>query len=100
MKEYGMYQGYDVESGMSKENIESSTPSCGTEINGCIMPEVTECVKERQIHRTICHTVPHICPVHTRIINHHVYKHIYRPCYTCSEENVIVNENPGCCNMF
>ena len=100
MKEYGMYQGYNVESSASQETMESNTPACGVEMGGCTMPEVTECVKERQIHRTICHTVPHVCPVHTRIINHHVYKHVYRPCYTCSEENVIVNEDPGCCNMF
>ena len=100
MKEYGMYQGYNVESSASQETMESNTPACGVEMGGCTMPEVTECVKERQIHRTICHTVPHVCPVHTRIINHHVYKHVYRPCYTCSEENVVVNEDPGCCNMF
>ena len=30
----------------------------------------------------------HVCPIHTRVINHHVYRHTYRPAYTCSEENV------------
>ena len=100
MKEYGMYQNYNVEASMTQESMEANTPSCGTEMSGCTMPEVTECVKEKQVHRTICHTVPHVCPVHTRIINHHIYRHIYRPCYTCSEENVIENVDPGCCNMF
>ncbi len=97
MKEYGMYQNYNVEASMTQESVEANAPA---EMSGCTMPEVTECVKEKQIHRTICHTVPHVCPVHTRIINHHVYRHVYRPCYTCSEENVIENVDPGCCNMF
>lgn len=105
MKDYGMYQGYNVEGAgdvniTSNQEIEYNTPASGTNMSGCVMPEVMECPKERQIHRTICHTVPHMCPVNTRIINHHIYKHIYRPCYTCCEENVVVNEDPGCCNMF
>ena len=104
MKDYGMYQGYNVEGASevnitSNQEVEYNTPA-SSQMPGCILPEVMECPKERQIHRTICHTVPHICPVNTRIINHHVYKHVYRPCYTCCEENVVVNEDPGCCNMF
>ena len=53
MKEYGMYQSYNVEASMGKEEMEASTPTYGTEMSGCTMPEVTECVQERQIHRTI-----------------------------------------------
>jgi len=51
---------------------------------------------ERICHRNYCHYVPHIQPVHTRIINHHVYKHTCTPSFSCSEENVIshVNEPP------
>lgn len=40
----------------------------------------------------------HVCPINTRIINHHVYKHTYSPCYTCTEENEVCDMNPGCCN--
>ena len=41
----------------------------------------------------------HVCPIHTKIINHHVYKHTYRPSYTCSEENTVSNVQCGsCCN--
>ncbi|MBQ9018925.1 MAG: hypothetical protein IJ097_01265 [Bacilli bacterium] len=57
-------------------------------------------VQERVINRTFVHEVPHTCPIHTRIINHHIYKHTYRPVYTCSEENVCSNVECGsCCNF-
>jgi hypothetical protein len=42
----------------------------------------------------------HVCPVHTRIINHHVYKHTYRPAYSCSEENTVSNVQVGSCCQF
>ena len=57
-------------------------------------------VQERVINRTFVHEVPHVCPIHTRIINHHVYKHTYRPQYTCSEENVCSNVQCGSCCQF
>lgn len=64
------------------------------------MPMNNNGVQERVINRTFVHEVPHTCPIHTRIINHHVYKHIYRPVYTCSEENVCSNVECGsCCNF-
>ena len=56
--------------------------------------------RERIINRTFVHEVPHTCPIHTRIINHHVYKHTYRPVYTCSEENVCSNVQCGSCCQF
>ncbi len=61
---------------------------------------ISEAVQEKCIHKTIVHEVPHVCPIHTRIINHHVYKHTYRPRYTCSEENTVSNVQCGsCCNF-
>ena len=60
----------------------------------------SEGVRERVINRTFVHEVPHTCPIHTRIINHHVYKHTYRPVYTCSEENVCSNVQCGSCCQF
>lgn len=61
---------------------------------------MNEGVRERVINRTFVHEVPHVCPIHTRIINHHVYKHTYRPAYTCSEENVCSNVQCGSCCQF
>ena len=60
----------------------------------------TQGVRERVINRTFVHEVPHVCPIHTRIVNHHVYKHTYRPVYTCSEENVCSNVQCGSCCQF
>ena len=64
------------------------------------MPMNNSGVQERVINRTFVHEVPHVCPIHTRIINHHVYKHTYRPQYTCSEENVCSNVQCGSCCQF
>ena len=61
---------------------------------------VQEGVHQKCIHKTIVHEVPHVCPIHTRIINHHVFKHTYRPQYTCSEENVVSNVQCGSCCQF
>ena len=62
--------------------------------------QMNEGVQERVINKTFVHEVPHVCPIHTRIINHHVYKHTYRPAYTCSEENVCSNVQCGSCCQF
>ena len=59
-----------------------------------------EAPRERCIHRTFVHEVPHVCPIKTRIINHHVYKHTYRPEYSCCEENVVSNVQCGSCSQF
>ena len=61
---------------------------------------IMEPVQERQINRTFVHQVPHVCPIHTRIVNHHIFKHTYCPRYTCCEENVCCNIDQGsCCNF-
>jgi len=73
---------------------------CGENIPGSVCPPVYECPQERVCHRTICHEVPHICPCNTRIINHHVYRHSYTPCYSACEENVVSNVYDGCCGRY
>ena len=106
--EYGMYAGYNVESksmesSVTSKAVEMDGPGCcnmGCSNPGVVCPPVYECPKERCVHREFVHEVPHVCPVNTRIINHHVYRHTYSPCYTCCEENVVSNINPGCCNTF
>lgn len=67
---------------------------------GCQMPPVYECPQERVINKEIIHEVPHVCPINTRIVNHHIYRHTYTPCYTCCEENVCSDVYEGsCCNF-
>lgn len=42
----------------------------------------------------------HVCPIHTHVINKHIYTHRYTPQYTTSEENVVINNDCGNCNQF
>ena len=98
----GMYQGYSVE-GSAELKVTPDKPvsyeeSCPT--SGVMCPPVYECPQERCVHRQIVHEVPHVCPVNTRIINHHIYKHSYVPQYTCTEENECSNIYDNCQNNF
>ena len=61
---------------------------------------IIEPMQERVINRTIVHEVPHVCPMRTKIVNHHVFKHTYQPSYSCCEENVCSEVQCGsCCNF-
>ncbi len=59
--------------------------------NGCTCPPIMECPQERVCHRQMNYEVPHIIPVNTRIINHHVYRHTYQPVFTCTSEDEVSN---------
>ena len=66
---------------------------------GTTSSPIIEPVQEKVVNRTIVHNVPHICPVRTRIVNHHVFKHTYQPEFSCCEENVCSEVQCGsCCN--
>ena len=80
---------------MFKKNC-SFQKGCMPRQNCPIMePIMTNCVE-----RQFCHEVKHICPIHTHVINKHIYNHTYTPQYSCSEENQIINNDQGCCNKF
>lgn len=120
----GMYSGYEVESSTSSSK-ETFTENKSVEMSGMPMlgsccssmnagygygmgsammstpcSPIYECPQERVIHREFVHEVPHIMPINTRIVNHHIYKHSYSPCYTCCEENCVSNVTDCCCNNF
>ena len=81
-------------------NVDINMMYNGNMMNGVNSNPINEGVQERVVERTFVHEVPHVCPIHTRIINHHVYKHTYCPQYTCSEENTVSNVQCGsCCNF-
>ena len=61
---------------------------------------VIEAGRERVVQRNILHEVRHICPINTRIINNHIFRHTYHPHYTCCEENVVTNQQCGSCCQF
>ena len=56
---------------------------------------ITKCV-EKEFH----HEVKHCCPIHTHVINKHIYTHTYTPQYTCDEEDVVINNDCGSCSQF
>lgn len=80
--------------------MEHKDCNCGCGMEGIVCPVIYECPVERCIHRNIVHKVPHIVPVNTKIINHHIYEHSYDTCYTCSEENTFTNVNENRCPRF
>ena len=66
----------------------------------CVTGEVIEPTINKCVEKEFFYEVPHVCPIHTHVINKHIYRHTYRPEYTCSEENVVYNQDPGsCCNF-
>ena len=96
MDKNGMYQGYSVEGNaelkITPDNKTTTVGTCTPQMND-VCPTIYECPEERCVHREIIHEVPHVKPINTRIINHHIYRHTYTPCYTCTEENEICNVN-------
>ncbi len=60
---------------------------CGCPSAPQMCPPVMECPQVRCCHRVINYEVPHIIPCHTKMINHHVYRHTYQPCFSYSEED-------------
>ena len=92
----GMYQNYTVEGELKLKGDEM--------YSGCMKPQVIcppiyECPRERYVHREIMHEVPHVIPINTRIINHHIYKHTYQPVYTCTTEEQICNIGEKPCGL-
>ena len=73
----------------------SSSLYGGDLLTGTVEPTITKCVEKEFFHE-----VPHVCPIHTHVINRHVYKHTYSPQFTCSEENQVVNLDCGKCSQF
>lgn len=77
---------------MNEEKMDMPmNPCCDNQFPGVVCPPVYECPQIRCCHREIFHEVPHIVPVETRIINHHIYRHTYQPEYSCCEENEVSN---------
>ena len=56
---------------------------------------ITKCIEKEFYHEVL-----HVCPIHTHVINKHIYKHTYRPQYSCSEECQNVNIDCGKCSNF
>ena len=62
---------------------------------------IMEAPIEKCVQKDIVHEVEHICPINTRIINNHIYKHVYIPQDSCCEEDIVTNvDECGCANNF
>ncbi len=81
---------FDTTMGMGTSNMGGCCPDMMPS-QTMMCPPVQECPQERVCHRYMCYEVPHIMPCNTRIINHHIYRHTYTPCFTSCEENVVSN---------
>ena len=79
--------------------VETNMMDNGMMNNNCMCQPIMECPQERVCHREICYNVPHIIPINTRIINHHVYRHTYQPCYTCTMEDEVCNVYDNKCGF-
>lgn len=73
-------------------------PTSPFQTPGC--PPIVHCPQIRCITRPIVHEVPHVCPIHTQVINQHICRHTYRPSFTCSEQNQVCHVHEGSCNQF
>lgn len=102
----GMYDG-DIDINITNQNVNDNTNMnmnynnmMGDSVMGTTTCPVMETPRERVVYKNIYHTVPHVCPINTRVINNHIYRHTYQPRYTCCEENVVTNEQCGSCCQF
>lgn len=103
-----MYDG-DIDINITNQNVNDNTNMNyqsmsmgypGGTMMGMTTSPVVEPGRERVVYRNIYHTVPHVCPINTRVVNNHIYRHTYQPRYSCCEENVVTNEQCGSCCQF
>ena len=47
--------------------------------SGMATGPIIEPGRERVVQRNIVHEVKHVCPMNTRIINNHIFRHTYQP---------------------
>ena len=73
---------------------------CNQNMDPCRQNEVIEPTITKCVEKEFYHEVPHVCPINTRIINNHIYRHTYQPRYTCCEENVVTQQQCGSCCCF
>ena len=89
---------FNTNTGFNPNNFDMGNN--GPMMMGPMQDPIVEPGKERVIQRNIIHEVKHVCPVNTKIINNHIFRHTYEPRYTCCEENVCTNVQCGSCSCF
>lgn len=106
LKQDGGYD--DIDINITNQNVNTNM-NTNTNMNmnvnegypmGTVSGPIIEPGRERCVQRNIFHEVKHVCPINTRIINNHIFRHTYQPRYTCSEENVVTDQQCGSCCQF
>lgn len=87
-------------SGMQNQNMMMPPMDMNYGMDSCCNREIVEPAINKCVEREFYHEVPHVCPIHTHVINKHIYKHTYTPQYSCSEENQVCNIDCGGCSGF
>ena len=70
------------------------------EMDSCNREPIMEPMINNCIEKEFVHEIKHCCPINTHVINKHIYNHTYTPMYTCTSEDVIVNNDCGGCSKF
>lgn len=96
---YGYGDGIDININNTNQNVNVNENMNESFDNNSYGP-IIEQGRERCVQRNIYHEVKHVCPINTRIINNHIFRHTYQPRYTCSEENIVTNQQCGSCCQF
>ena len=75
-----------------ESSLYNTNMGCGC-MNPCdtMCPPICECPQNQVCHRVMNYTVPHIIPMHTTMVNHHIYNHTYTPMYSYSEVDEVEN---------
>lgn len=84
----------------TNQNVNMNMNETGPMGVGMVQGPIMEPGRQRVVQRNIVHEVRHVCPINTKIINNHIFRHTYQPHYTCCEENTVTNIQCGsCCNF-
>ena len=94
------YNDVNMDVDINVENMPMAAQGSGMQMPGSVSCPIIEPVQERVVHSTIMHEVPHVCPIRTRVINNHVYRHTYRPSYSCCSQDTVSNVQCGSCCQF
>ena len=90
----------NVNTNYNTNDMDANMMNSSSQMMGTVQGPIIEPGRERVVQRNIIHEVKHICPMNTKIINNHIFRHTYEPRYTCCEENTCTNVQCGsCCNF-
>ena len=73
---------------------------CDMNFDSCNREPIMEPMINKCVEKEFIHEVKHCCPINTHVINKHIYNRTYTPMYTCTSEDVVINNDCGGCSKF